>query len=156
MEIKMSKIQDFWNDFLEKTHQNKDEVGFSGELQFEDTNFTGLEKLNLVLSGRKTVFFSPFDSYAVNREPMPLDGEVYIVEDRNKEPRCIIEVSDVNVLPFCDIGWELAQRDGEDENFGQWREKQMEYMKDEAELCGFDFNENSKVVAQIFHVIYRP
>lgn len=152
----MSKIQDFWNDFLEKTHQNKDEVGFSGELQFEDNNFTGLEKLNLVLSGQKTVIFSPFEAYAINREPMPLNGEVYIVEDRNKEPRCIIEVTDVLVLPFNDVGWELARQEGEDENLEQWREKQREYMKDEADLCGFVFKDDSKVVAQIFHVIYRP
>lgn len=152
----MSKIQDFWNDFLEKTNQNEDEVGFSGELQFEDNNFTGLEKLNLVFSGKKTVIFSPFEAYAINREPMPLNGEVYIVEDRNKEPRCIIEVTDVLVLPFNDVGWELARQEGEDENLEQWREKQREYMKDEADLCGFEFNDSSKVVAQIFHVVYRP
>lgn len=150
----MSKIQDYWNTFLEKTHQKEDEALFSGELTFEDNSFNGLEKLNLVLSGRKTVIFSLFDSYSINREPMPLSGEVYIVEDRNRDPRCIIEVTDVLVLPFCDVGWELARLEGEDENLEQWREKQGEYMKDEADICGCDFNNGSKVVAQIFHVIY--
>lgn len=151
----MSKIQDYWNEYLAKTGQNKDETGFSGELVFEDVSQFGIEKINLILSGQKTVIFSPFDAYAINREPIPVNGELYIVEDRNKNPVCIIEVTDVNVIPFCDISWELARREGEDENLEQWRDKQKEYMEDEADLCGFEFNMGSRVVCQIFNVVYR-
>ncbi|MBQ0050739.1 MAG: ASCH domain-containing protein [Treponema sp.] len=151
----MSKASEYWNEYLTKTGQKAEEAGFTGELCFEDSGFNGMEKLNLILSGRKTAIFSAFDSYIVNREPVPVCGEVYIVEDGEKNPKCIIEVTDVNILPFCDISWNLAQREGEDENFSQWREKQIEYMKDEADLCGFDFNEGSRVVCQIFQVIYR-
>ncbi|MBQ3966928.1 MAG: ASCH domain-containing protein [Treponema sp.] len=151
----MTQAEEYWEAYLAATHQNKEEAAFSGELMFEDEGFTGMSQLALILGGQKTAVFSPFPAYEINREPLPLAGEVYIVEDTNGKPRCIIEVTDVNVIPFGEVSWEMAQREGEDENLQAWREKQREYMSDEADLCGFDFNDGTKVVFEVFKVIYR-
>lgn len=148
-------ISEYWEQFLNASGKSADEAGFSGELEFEDRGVKGCTQLSLVLSGKKTVSFSSFDAYGINREPIPVSGELYIVKDSEGQPRAIIELTDVNVVPFCDIPWELAQREGEDENIADWREKQREIMEDEAALCGFTFTDSSKIVCELFHVIYQ-
>lgn len=151
----MSVISEYWNKFLLDSNQSADEVGFAGELYFEDKGFTGITQLSLVLSGRKTALFYPYESFVINHEPLPLSDEMYIVENNNDEPKCIIQLTDVNIIPFGEISWELASRDGEDENLEQWRNRQKAFMQEEADLCGFDFNDGSKIICEIFNVIYR-
>ena len=151
----MTKAEAYWERYLAATNQDKDEATFSGELIFENKGFTGEEQLSLILSGRKTVSFSAFPSYAINREPISVAGEVYIVEDRDENPRCIIELTAVQVLPFNEVSWEMAEREGEDENLTAWRDKQREYFEDEAAVCGFDFTEDMRIVCEFFTVIYR-
>lgn len=151
----MTQAEQYWEKYLSATQQKKEEAAFSGELIFEDNGFTGQSQLALILGGQKTAVFSAFPAYEINREPVPVVGEVYIVEDGKGIPRCIIEVTDVQVLPFGEVSWEMAQREGEDESMTVWREKQQDYMEEEAELCGFDFTDETKVVFEVFRVIYR-
>ena len=151
----MSKISEYWDKFLAESKQDPDEVGFSGERYFEDRGVTGMTQLALVLSGQKTALFYPYESFIINHEPLPLSDEMYIVEDRNDEPKCIVQLTDVNVIPFVEISWELARRSGEDENLEQWRERQRAFFEEEADICGFDFNDGTRIICEIFSVVYR-
>lgn len=150
-------ISEYWEKFLKESNQNPDEVGFAGEISFdvEGNPIASSERLALVLGEKKTAMFSAFESYEINREQLPVSGEMFIVENSSEEPCGIIEVTDVNVVPFNDISWELASRDGENSNLEEWREKMHDLMEDEAAICGFEFNESSKIVCEIFRVIYR-
>ena len=114
-----------------------------------------MPQLALCLRGEKRALFNPYDSFIINPEPLPLSDEMYIVEDRNDEPKCIVQLTDVNIVPFGEISWELARRSGEDENLEQWRSRQKEFFEEEADLCGFDFNDGTKIICEIFGVIYR-
>lgn len=129
---------------------------FSGELSFENKGSFGASQLLLILLGKKTAFFSAFESFVINREPLPLLGELYVVKDEEDRPRCAIEVEEVQVLPFDEVAWSMARLEGEDENLEQWRERQEELMKEEASICGFEFKSNSKVVFERFSVVFRP
>ena len=146
---------EFWQEYLKKTNQEEEDALFSGELLFEEKGITGLEQHSLILSGAKTAMFRAVDAYEINMEPLPISGEIYVVLDLNEEPSSIIEVTDVNIIPFCEIPWDLARRDGENENLSEWQEKMRELISDEADLCGFTFTEDTKIVCEIFRVIYR-
>jgi len=148
-------VQEFWKDYLKKTNQNPEETIFSGELFFEDRGVTGQEQLSLVLSGAKTAMFRPYESYEINLEPLPISGEVYVVLNSNDEPVCIIELTDVNVIPFNEIPWGLAQKDGENENLTDWKDKMSEQIQEEADICGFSFTDETKIVCEVFKVIFR-
>lgn len=145
----------YWNKYLSDTKQKIEEATFSGELVFENSGITGIEQSFLIQQGKKTCCFTAFDSFAINFEPIPVVGEVYIVEDTNENPVCIIEIDDVQVLPFNQVTWQMAEQEGEDSSLEEWKNKQFEYMSDEADICGFEFTENSKVVFEHFHVIYK-
>ena len=136
---------EFWKSYLKATNQKTENAVYSGELVFEDSGFTGKTQLSLVLSGAKTATFTPFDSFEINRESIPVAGEVYVV----------LEVTNVTVIPFNEIPWDLAARDGENENLSDWQDKMREFLEDEADLCGFEVREDSKIVCEIFRVIYQ-
>lgn len=144
---------EFWKSYLREYNLNEADSVYSGELCFESKGIAGAQ-LSLVLSGAKTAVFTPLDSFEINREPLPVCGEVYVVLDSDDEPRCIIEVTDVAVIPLNEIPWGLARRDGEDENLGEWQGKMREFLADEADLCGFEARPNSKIVCEIFRVMY--
>ncbi|MBQ4379557.1 MAG: ASCH domain-containing protein [Treponema sp.] len=149
-------VQEFWENYLKESGKTKEESVFSGELSFEDTGLTGHEQLALVLSGAKTAMFRPYESFEINMEPLPLSEEVYVVLNSEGEPSCIIELTDVNIIPFCEIPWGLARKDGENENLTEWQDKMREQIQDEADICGFNFREDTKIVCEVFRVIYKP
>lgn len=147
---------EFWNEYLESTYQSAEQATYSGELVFEQNGLTGSEQLRLVKNNTKRACFTLFDSFQINMESIPVSGATYIVEDFNENPCCIIKVDDVKILEFNDISWPLAMLDGEDQNLSEWRERTAELFKEEADLCGFEFSGNSKIVCEIFHLIYSP
>ncbi len=148
-------LAEFWKNFLKKTNQKEKDMPFNGELCFEDEGWTGSSQLSLVLQNKKTAIFTPYPSFEINREKLPSAGEVYIVEDTAEEPCAVIKIKDVKIIPFNAISWELAQLDGEDQSFDDWKDKMTEFFEEEAALCGFDFNEDMDVVVEIFELIFR-
>ena len=77
------------------------------------------------------------------------------LEDTQENPCAVIRVKDVKIIPFSQISWELAQQDGEDENLEAWQEKERDFFEEEADLCGFDFDEEMPVVCEIFELVYK-
>ena len=149
----MKTPDEFWNEFIEKTgRDNEDKC--SGDLTFESQGFQNDSKVTLILSGKKTAFFSALSSFLIDSEPLPLSGELYMVFDRSNTPVCIIEIDSVEIVPFCEVTWEMAQKEGEDSSLNEWKEKQKENLEDEGNILGFSFSEDLKLVYQTFRVVY--
>ena len=145
----------FFQKYLKDNTIKEEDIVYSGEMCFESSGVTGIEQCELVKTGKKTCCFTAFESFDINLEPLPVVGEIYVVENTEEKPFCIIELDDVKVLPFKEVSWEMARQEGEDQNLEEWRDKQREYMEEEAALCGFDFTDESLVVFEHFHVIYK-
>ena len=150
----MTQLDEYWNKFLKETGRSEDQK-CSGDLCFDAYGFVGDELVSLILAGKKTAFFSSFPSFEIDMEPLPLSGELYIVVDRSNNPVCVIEIDNVSLIPFREVTWGMAQKEGEDENLDQWREKHKEYLEDEGAVLGFEFSPDIKLVFQVFHVVYR-
>ena len=150
----MTDVDEFWYRFIENTGRSPDDR-CAGDLNFEAKGFVGDELITLVLTGRKTAFFTSWATYAIDQEPLPISGELYVVLDRNNKPRCVIETESVAVIPFNEVTWEMAAKEGEDENLGAWKEKKQEYLEDEGAILGFEFSPDIKLVYQTFKLIYK-
>jgi uncharacterized protein YhfF len=144
----------YWEKFLSVTGRSREDR-YAGDFSFESRGFTGNEQLALVLAGKKTAAFSSYATYGTDNEPLPVSGELYIVEDRDGDPRCVIEVTDVAVIPFSEVTWNMARQEGEDEDLRAWRDKQTEYLKDEGDIVGFEFTPDIRLVFMAFRVVYR-
>lgn len=78
--------------------------------------------LALVLAGRKTATSSAADDYAAAGAPLPHVGDLSILLDGVGRPRAVVEVSDVVVVPFDEVGAEHAGAEGEgDRSQAAWR-----------------------------------
>ena len=150
----MTVLDEYWQNFLKSTGRDTDEK-CSGDLFFEAKGFVSDQLTALVLSEKKTAFFTSFATYTIDQEPLPVCGELYIVLDRANNPVCVIEITSVTILPFNEVTWEMAKLEGEDENLAQWKERKTEYLQDESDILGFEFSPDLKLVFQTFKVIYR-
>ena len=150
----MTQLDEYWNKFL-AAKALPSETKCAGDLFFEAKGFVSDQMNALVLGGQKTAFFSSYATFAIDGEPLPVSGELYIVVDRANNPVCVIELQSVNILPFNEVTWEMAKQEGEDENLEQWREKKKEYLEDEGAVLGFEFAPDIKVVFQTFTVVYK-
>ena len=150
----MTELDEYWNKFLQEKNLPL-ETKCSGDLFFEAKGFVSDEMNALVISGQKTALFSSYATFAIDGEPLPLSGELYIVVDRANKPLCVIELESVNILPFNEVTWEMAQKEGEDENLEEWRAKKQEYLEEEGSVLGFDFTPDIKLVYQTFKVVYK-
>lgn len=150
----MTEIDEYWNKFISETGRSEDDK-CAGDLSFEAKGFVGDELISLVIGNKKTAFFSSWATFAIDQEPLPVSGELYVVLDRSDTPRCIIEIESVNIIPFNEVTWAMAQQEGEDQNLDEWRERKQEYLEDEGAVLGFDFTPDIKLVFQTFKVIYK-
>ena len=150
----MTELDEYWERFLKETNRDPDDR-CSGDLFFEAKGFVGDELITLVLTDRKTAFFTSWATYTIDQEPLPVSGELYVVLDRANQPRCVIETQSVEIVPFNEVTWDMARLEGEDENLGAWKERKQEYLEDEGAILGFEFTPDIKLVFQTFTVIYK-
>lgn len=150
----MTELDEYWNNFLQETNRNPDDK-CSGDLNFEAKGFVGDELMALLLTGQKTAFFSSWATFSIDQEPLPVSGELYIVVDRADKPQCVIEIESVNIIPYSEVTWEMAKKEGADATIEEWRERQKEYLEDEGAILGFEFTPDIKLVYQTFKVVYR-
>lgn len=150
----MTELDEYWERFLKETNRDPDDR-CSGDLFFEAKGFVGTELTALVLAGKKTAIFTSYSTFAIDGEPLPMSGELYLVTDKKNAPVCVIEFENVEIVPYNEVTWEMAKLEGEDETLEAWREKTKEYLEDEGSIVGFDFTPDIKLVFQKFKVVYR-
>lgn len=150
----LSAADEFWQKFINETGADP-ESKCAGDLTFESAGFTNDAQVANILSGQRTAIFSTFASYSVDGEPLPVSGELYLVFDRGNNPRAVIEIESVSILPFNEITWGMAQKEGEDENLEEWRLRQQENLEEEGEIVGFTFSPELKIIFQTFRVLYK-
>lgn len=152
--MELSVADSFWQKFITDTGRDP-EIRCSGDLCFDSEGISNDEKLVLIMTGRKTATFSTLASFLIDGEPLPVSGELYMVFDRSGTPRCIIELESVNIVPFNEVTWGMAQQEGEDNSLEEWKEKQKEYLEDEGAVVGFEFAPDIKLIFQTFRVVYK-
>ena len=150
----MTAIDEYWNKFIKDTGRSEEDR-CAGDLSFEAKGFVGDELITLVLTNRKKAFFTSWATYTIDQEPLPVSGELYVVLDRAGNARCVIETQSIEIVPFNEVTWEMAQLEGEDENLGAWKERKQEYLEDEGAVLGFEFTPDIKLVYQTFKVVYK-
>lgn len=146
--------KEYWDDFVKKSGL-EDEAKYAGDFGFEARGFAGTERLASVLAGKKTAAFFSYASFAVDNEELPVSDEHYIVLGADREPLCIIKTTSVQVLPYDQVTWEMAQKEGEDSSLEEWRQKTRENLEEEGDLVGFDFTPDLKLIYMEFKVVHR-
>ncbi|GHV31666.1 RNA-binding protein [Clostridia bacterium] len=118
---------------------------------FGDSPEMADELLALVLAGKKTATASSIPK----DKPMPKVGDRSLVLDGAGNPACVIETTAVAVVPLCEMSWEMAKREGEDETLDSWIQGNIRYFTREAKREGYTFSEDMPLVFEDFVVVER-
>lgn len=120
---------------------------------------SGLEDalLALVLDGRKTATCGWYEAGLAEKEPLPKVGELTYIMDSGDNPRCVVEVTSVEVMPFLAVGKEFARAEGEgDLSYAYWRSAHEDFFEKCAGQIGLTWNaETQSVVCERFRVVHR-
>ena len=119
---------------------------------FEITESACNYLLDLVLKGKKRATSSAYDGYEEDEE-MPKVGELSVITDWDGNPRCVIKTTNIIILPYKDITFDLAKLEGEDDSLDSWRKNHEHFFKEEGLELGYEFNENMKVIFEEFEVV---
>jgi len=146
------RIEEFWREFLKKTGRSP-ETTYYESFHFTSDERLANELLALVLEGKKRATSSSLLCYAQGEEPKP--GNLSIVNDWDGNPHCVIETKAVQVIPFCEMTFDVCSREGEDECLETWREGHRSFFSQDCVEMGYEFTEDMPVIFEDFEVIYR-
>ncbi len=122
---------------------------------FGDSAELADELLALVLSGGKTATSSVLVEYEVAGEPVPAPGSLSIVLDGAGEPRALIRVTAVDVVPFDDVTAEFAEAEGEgDRTLRFWRGEHEDFWRRTLPPLGLEFDRRMPVVCERFELLH--
>lgn len=118
---------------------------------FGDTPEQADELLALVLSGLKTATASAYSEYSEGGLPTP--GSLSILLDSGGHPHALIATTDVQVVPFDQVGADHARAEGEgDLSLEHWRIVHRAFFSANGSK---EFSEDMDVVLERFEVVYR-
>ena len=153
MSEKEVMIDDFWNEFLTKTNRDKD-TKYIECFHFEITEKWANELLRLVLIGQKRATSSSLLGYELAGDKVPQIGDLSIVTDWEGVPKCVIETTNVTIIPFKDITFDICKREGEDDNLESWRKSHISFFTSEGKELGYTFTEDMPVIFEDFKMVY--
>ena len=102
--------------------------------------------VNLVLDGKKTATTCLYELDNVSKV-----GDISILIDSKDSNICFIKTISVVITEFKNITWDLAKLEGENKSLNEWKETHMNYFN----KINPNFNENTKVIFEIFKVIKK-
>lgn len=109
--------------------------------------------LKLVLEGKKRATSSSLRGYELEGERPPQIGDKSVITDWDGNPACLIRTNRVQTIPYCEIPFELARLEGEDDSLESWRRNHDAFFSAESAECGYRFTEDMPVVFEEFEVL---
>ena len=116
---------------------------------FGDSPEMADELLALVLAGKKTATVS----VVLEDEQTPSVGDLSLVIDWHGNPACVIKTVHLETVKFCDLTWDMVKREGEDENFEQWKSGNIRYWTRDAAKRGYTFTDQTLITFERFEVV---
>lgn len=110
----------------------------------------------LVVSGTKTATASAYPLYELEKEPLPQTGTYSVILDSKDNAVCVIQTTNVAVVPFNKVTEEHAYKEGEgDRSLDYWREVHETFFRECMTEAGLEFATDMKVVCEEFVVVYQ-
>jgi uncharacterized protein YhfF len=113
------------------------------------------EIAELVLNETKTATGSVLWSFEYDKKPAPRVGDYWIVQDGRGMPVCIIQTTDVSIIPFDEVSASYAWEGGEgDRTLESWRSIYWRFIVAECERIGREPNSKAPLIMERFVVEY--
>ncbi len=143
--------EQMWNKFVTKNQIT--------ETEYQSWAFGAAadELAELVLKGIKTGTASAYPLYEIENEILPKAGDYSVILDSKNEAVCVIQTTEVYVVPFKEVSEEHAAKEGEGNgSLEYWRNVHIEFFTECMSETGKLFDEDMPVVCEEFQLVYIP
>ena len=120
---------------------------------FELTEGAANYLLGLVLEGKKRATASSLWEYELEGEPLPKVGEMSIITYWDGTPGCVIRTTNVRIIPYRDMTFDIAKLEGEDDTLESWQKNHEAFFIEEGKELGYTFSEDMPVIFEEFVVV---
>ena len=153
----MNNVERYWKQFTDSPSSGISVAGrYRDSLFFRFSAEDAPEVSHLVLEGAKTATGSVLWSYEADGQTLPQVGDFWVVTKGGDDPVCVIQTTEVRILPFDEVGEEYARDGGEgDCTLESWREMYWEYIVSECRRIGREPSRKAPLVMERFQVVYR-
>lgn len=124
-----------------------------GAFAFGETRRAANELAELVIAGRKTATSSYSAAYGAEDESFPGVDDLWILCDGEGRPRALLRNTEVKVVPFNEVGQDVARAEGA-ADLPAWRAEHEQFFRREGGELGYAFDPAGGVVIEFFTVLY--
>ncbi len=150
-----SKAEKYWEDYVKQQPDPEATARrFYESFHFSSSKELADELAELVVQGVKTATSGLVWEY--QEKGVIQLGQLSVVTDWDNNPVCIMETTEVRIIPFKEVDEQFAYDYGEEERTLQWWQEAVgNYYRRMSASANQEFNENSLVVCERFKVIYK-
>ena len=76
-----------------------------------------------------------------------------VLTDWNGNPLGLVQEVSVEILPYNQVPWSMAEKEGEDESLESWRANHDEFFQEDADIMGYEFKPDMLVVFEEFRLV---
>lgn len=143
-------IEDFWKEFCRKNSDVDPESPYD-VWYFGDSR----ELCELVLKGVKKATASLVWEYEDKPDQAPKLNDYSVVTDFDGNPKCVLQTTEIRVLPFNEVDADFAADEGEgDMSLESWREGHWTYFSRKCVELGKELSLTMPVICERFRMIY--
>jgi uncharacterized protein YhfF len=155
--VRTDRADRYWGQFVGSLAPEADRHGeYADAFRFGATKEEATAIAALVLQGIKTAGGSVKWVYEADGRDLPKLGDLNVVLDSDDCPVCIIETTEVRVLPFDEVDEQFAWDGGEwDRTLTSWREYYRSYIASGCARINREPTEKTPLVCERFRVVYR-
>lgn len=147
----------FWQEFLHSIPETEAAGRFLEYFSFGTSAEAANELALLVLAGTKTATSSLLWEYEGTDRRVPRAGDLSIVTDGDGRPVCVIETTEIAIIPFRDVDARFAWDYGEeDRTLAWWTTAMWASYEGICAALGRDPSETMPLVCEQFRVVYAP
>lgn len=148
-------LEQFWNDYV-RSHPSLQGQHYYEAFQFGNSESAANELAALALSGVKTATSSLLWTIEHEKKPMMQPGDYSIVTDWEHQPVCLIQTTEVRIIPIREIDAQFAYDYGEGERtLAWWKQHAWDYYVQECRSIGRIATEEMPLVCERFQVVYK-
>jgi uncharacterized protein YhfF len=128
---------------------------FYEAFHFDDNERTANALGALVLSGQKRATAGLLWTNEHTHKQLPKSGSLSVVTDWYGAPLCVIQSTEVEIVPFDSVSESFAALEGEgDKTLRYWREAHWRYFSRECQRIGREPDLHMPVVCEQFALVY--
>jgi len=149
-------VKAMWKKYLSTIGENINDTGKTYESWYFCNNEKDANELaKLVKKGIKKATASLHHLYEIENELIPEVGDYVVITNWKGIAQSIIQITNINIIPFKDVMEEFAAKEGEgDKTLSFWRKVHRKFFTLELKEYSKKFSEDMLVVCEEFEVVY--